>query len=142
MTTVWTNGCFDLFHAGHVMFLERAAKLGTLTVFMNSDASVRYLKGERRPIVEQAYRRKVLEALRCVAHVHVFNEPTPIKYWTSLGTTPDIYVKDSECDVTHTDEGQWLLSRGVAVTVLPRIPDISTTILERRIREQGSVPRS
>ena len=131
---IWTNGCFDLLHAGHVMFLERAAKLGTLTVFMNSDASVRALKGNHRPIVPEAYRRRVLEALRCVANVHIFSGPTPVEYWSTLGTVPDIYVKDSECDVAHSAEGQWLLSKGVAVTVLPRVPDISTTILERRIR--------
>lgn len=139
---VWTNGCFDLLHAGHVTFLERAAKLGTLTVFLNDDASVASLKGPHRPIIPLPYRRKVLEALRCVGNVAVFTGPTPIECWTLLGYVPDIYVKDSECDVTTSAEGQWLLARGVAVTVLPRVPDISTTIIERRIRggEQGSLP--
>lgn len=138
---VWTNGCFDLLHAGHVMFLERAAKLGTLTVFLNDDASVASLKGPHRPIIPLAYRRKVLEGLRCVAAVRVFNGPTPIEHWSTVGYVPDIYVKDSECDITASAEGQWLLSRNVAITVLPRVPDISTTIIERRIRggEQGSV---
>lgn len=132
--TIWTNGCFDLLHAGHVTFLQQAAKLGTLTVFLNDDDSVSALKGPHRPITPVAHRRKMLEALKCVAYVHVFSGTSPVALWGTLGTLPDLYVKDSECDIVHSSEGQWMLERGVAITVLPRVPSISTTIIEQRIR--------
>lgn len=134
MRTIWTNGCFDLLHAGHVTFLQQAAKLGTLAVFLNSDDSISNLKGSHRPITPVAHRRKMLEALKCVSYVHVFDGPNPVNLWATLGTLPDLYVKDSECDVVHSAEGQWLLERGVAITVLPRVPGISTTLIEQRIR--------
>ena len=140
MKRIWTNGCFDLLHAGHVTFLQHAASLGTLTVFLNSDASISALKGAHRPITPLVYRRKMLEALRCVTHVHVFDGPTPVELWATLGAVPDMYVKDSECDIVHSAEGQWMLERGVAITALPRLPGISTTIIEQRIR--AGVPSS
>lgn len=139
---VWTNGCFDLLHAGHVQFLQQAARLGELTVFLNDDDSVRALKGDHRPIVPVAQRKEMLEALRCVERVHVFKGLTPLSVWQTSPHTPHIYVKDSECDVLHSEESAWLLKRGVAVAVLPRRTDVSTTLLEHRIREkQGSVSR-
>lgn len=138
--TVWTNGCFDLLHAGHVTFLQQAATLGTLTVFLNSDDSIRVLKGAERPIVPVAYRRKMLEALRCVAYVHVFDGPNPCALWTTMApAAPSLYVKDSECDIVNSEEGRWMLSKGIALTVLPRLPDISTTQIIAKIREQGRV---
>lgn len=139
MTTVWTNGCFDLLHAGHVTFLERAARLGTLAVFLNSDKSIRELKGPERPIVPVAHRLKMLQALRCVSFVHVFDGPTPVAHWKTLNTLPTMYVKDTECDVMRSEEGRWLSSQGVVVTLLPRLPEISTTQIIKKIREQGSV---
>lgn len=139
MPVVWTNGCFDLLHAGHVTFLERAATLGTLTVFLNSDASIRSLKGKERPIVPVAHRMKMLRALRCVSYVHVFDGPTPVQYWKTLAHVPTMYVKDTECDVMRSEEGQWLASQGVVITLLQRLPDISTTQLIRKIREASGV---
>lgn len=134
MRTIWTNGCFDLLHAGHVTFLQQAAKLGVLTVFLNSDSSISALKGAHRPITAVAHRRKMLEALRCVSYVHVFDGPNPTELWRTMPALPDFYVKDSECDVVHSAEGQWMLEQGVAITVLPRLPGISTTLIEQRIR--------
>ena len=139
MTTVWTNGCFDLLHAGHVTFLESAARWGSLTVFLNSDRSISALKGPERPIIPLAHRRKMLSALKCVAHIHVFEDTTPVTYWNTLGHTPTFYVKDSETDAVHSEEGRWMLERNVAVAVLPRVPDISTTYIIRKIREKGGV---
>lgn len=139
MTTVWTNGCFDLLHAGHVTFLESAARWGTLTVFINSDRSISALKGPERPIIPLAHRRKMLSALKCVTHIHVFDDPTPVPFWSTLGYTPTFYVKDSETDAVHSEEGRWMLERNVAVAVLPRVPDISTTQIIRKIREKGGV---
>lgn len=141
MTSVWTNGCFDLLHAGHVTFLESAAKWGSLTVFLNSDASIARLKGPSRPIIPLAHRRKMLSALKCVSYIHVFDNDTPVPYWTTLNITPTFYVKDSETDVTHSEEGRWMLERNVAVAVLPRVPDISTTHIIRKIREESGLSR-
>src|SRR5262245_51659341 len=77
---VWTNGCFDLLHAGHVKSLETARGLGdTLIVGLNSDQSVKEIKGNNRPIVTEAERACVLAALRCVDHVVLFDEPTPAR---------------------------------------------------------------
>ena len=134
MPTVWTNGCFDLLHAGHVTFLERAAALGTLTVWLNSDKSIRALKGSTRPIIPLPHRMKLLRALRCVAHVHVFDAPTPVPLWSTLNTRPDFYVKDEECDIVNSEEGRWMLAQGAAITLLQRVPGISTTDIIRKIR--------
>lgn len=134
MATVWTNGCFDLLHAGHVTFLERAAQLGTLTVFLNSDKSIHALKGSTRPIIPLPHRMKLLRALRCVAHIHVFDDCTPVGMWKELGTHPDFYVKDEECDIANSEEGRWMLEQGTAITLLRRLPGISTTDIIRKIR--------
>lgn len=141
MPVVWTNGCFDLLHAGHVTFLERAATLGTLTVFLNSDKSIKELKGNDRPIIPVQHRRKMLQALRCVSYVHVFDGPNPVAYWESLRSLPHMYVKDTDCDVMRSAEGQWLAAQGVVLTLLPRLPEISTTQIIKSIREQGGVSR-
>src|SRR6516165_6248699 len=77
-TVVWTNGCFDLLHVGHVRGLQEARRLGDLLIVgINSDVSVRRLKGPGRPIVPEAQRQEVLAALGCVDHVVVFGEDTP-----------------------------------------------------------------
>src|SRR5437763_6003936 len=77
-TVVWTNGCFDLLHAGHVRSLHAASELGdVLVVGLNSDASVRRLKGEGRPVQSENDRAEVLAALECVDHVVVFDDLTP-----------------------------------------------------------------
>ena len=92
---VFANGCFDLLHVGHVTLLERAKRLGNvLIVALNSDASVRGLKGTSRPMVPQAERARVMAALACVDYVTIFNEPTPQRVIEAL--VPDILVKGSD----------------------------------------------
>ena len=94
---VFTNGCFDLLHAGHVDNLTRARAQGAyLVVAINSDDSVRALKGPSRPIMPQGHRVAMLSALRCVDLVLVFHEPTPIKL--ILECRPDVLVKGSDYD--------------------------------------------
>ena len=89
----FTNGCFDILHDGHVSYLEKAKKSGRiLIVAVNSDASVRAIKGAKRPIVSQKERAHVLAALACVDFVTIFNEPTPIKVIETL--KPTIAFKD------------------------------------------------
>src|SRR3990170_1968539 len=79
-TIVFTNGCFDIIHAGHVRYLKKARSFGDLLVVgLNSDSSVRSLKGETRPIVPEDERAEVLTALSCVDYVVVFNDPTPVR---------------------------------------------------------------
>jgi len=91
-TMVLTNGCFDILHAGHISYLQAAQKIGDeLWIPINSDASVRTLKGPHRPIVQQAERAYCLAALNCVDRIIIFNTPRISKKITQL--TPDIYTK-------------------------------------------------
>lgn len=92
---VFTNGCFDIIHAGHVRYLKKAAALGDVLVLgLNSDRSVRVIKGEKRPIVPQAERAEVLAALASVDYVVIFNEPTPIRLIEAI--LPDVLVKGAD----------------------------------------------
>src|SRR6185369_7522901 len=89
---VFTNGCFDLIHPGHVNYLQEARRLGdALIVALNSDRSVRELKGEKRPILDQNERATVIAAVNSVDYVTIFDEPTPREIITTL--LPDILVK-------------------------------------------------
>ena len=91
-TVVFTNGCFDLLHVGHVSYLSEAAKLGnTLIVGVNSDASVRRLKGSSRPVIAESDRAAMLAALACVGYVVVFDEDTPHRLLEAI--RPDVLVK-------------------------------------------------
>ena len=127
---VFTNGCFDIIHAGHVDYLEEAKSFGDfLIVGMNSDKSVRKIKGEKRPIVPEGYRARVLEGLRAVDCVFIFDDETPIKVIETV--RPDILVKGAD----------WPLERIVGrefAKEVKRIPfrfDISTTKIVERVLE-------
>jgi len=92
---VFTNGCFDILHAGHVDYLERAKSFGDiLIVGVNSDASIRRIKGDKRPILPQGMRVRVLLGLRCVDAVSVFDEDTP--YELIRAVEPDVLVKGAD----------------------------------------------
>ena len=92
---VFTNGCFDLVHAGHVRYLKKARSLGDILVIgMNTDKSVRKIKGKNRPIVDEKDRAEVLSALECVDYVVFFGEPTPLKLITAI--KPDVLVKGAD----------------------------------------------
>src|SRR5215211_7566483 len=95
---VFTNGCFDLLHPGHVRYLEQARALGdALIVALNSDRSVRELKGERRPILTEDERAEVMAALASVDYVTIFDEPTPRQIIAAL--LPDVLVKGGDWGV-------------------------------------------
>ena len=95
MKTVFTNGCFDLLHRGHVEYLQKAKTFGDkLIVGLNSDASVRRLKGESRPIQDEQSRKIILEALRCVDEVILFDEDTPYELIRKI--QPDVLVKGAD----------------------------------------------
>ena len=92
---VFTNGCFDILHAGHVRYLKKAKALGhILVVGLNSDSSIKKIKGETRPIVKQKDRAEVLSALTSVDYVIIFNDPTPIKLIEAI--KPDVLVKGAD----------------------------------------------
>jgi len=132
---VFTNGCFDLFHAGHLRYLERAKTLGDiLIVGVNSDASVQRLKGPRRPVLPLEERMELLSGLECVDYVVSFDEPTPLELITVL--KPHILVKGGDWS-KETIVGKEVVERlGGEVVALPFIEGNSTshlieTILER-----------
>ncbi len=127
---VFTNGCFDILHAGHVDYLERAKLLGDfLIVGMNSDESIRKIKGKKRPIVPEDLRARVLTGLRAVDCVFIFNEETPLKVIETV--RPDVLVKGADWPIEK------IVGREFARSV-ERIPfkfDISTTKIVKRIVE-------
>ena len=131
---VFTNGVFDLVHAGHVAFLERARALGSaLIVGVNTDASAARLgKGAGRPFVPEADRARVVAGLAAVDLVILFPEDTPAALLASLA--PDILVKGSEYDPATLPGHEHVTARGGIVTVLPRLTGYSTTTLVERIR--------
>jgi rfaE bifunctional protein nucleotidyltransferase chain/domain len=138
-TVVWTNGCFDLLHVGHVRNLQAARRQGDLLVVgLNSDASVRNLKGPGRPIVPAEQRAEVLAALECVDFVVVFDEPTAE---VALGRLrPEVYCKGADYAPPRgkpVPEAKVVESYGGRIVYLPLVPDRSTTDLVRRIRELG-----
>ena len=137
-TVVWTNGCFDLLHVGHVCSLEAARNLGdVLVVGVNSDASVRLLKGPGRPIVPAVERVSVLAALQCVDYVVVFDEATPETALSRL--QPDVHCKGGDYAPPHgkpVPEAQIVESYGGRVEFQPRYTSPSTTSLIERIRGQ------
>jgi D-beta-D-heptose 7-phosphate kinase/D-beta-D-heptose 1-phosphate adenosyltransferase len=130
---VFTNGCFDLLHAGHVRYLAAARALGdVLVVGVNDDASVTRLKGAGRPIMRAAERVEVLAALAAVDHVIVFAEDTPQRLIAAV--RPDVLVKGADWaaeDVVGRDE---VLARGGRVERIDLVPGASTSDLIRRIR--------
>ncbi|MBW3534204.1 MAG: D-glycero-beta-D-manno-heptose 1-phosphate adenylyltransferase [Gemmatimonadetes bacterium] len=132
---VFTNGCFDLLHPGHVLYLHQARALGdALVVGLNTDASVRRLKGPGRPLVGQEARAVVLAGLGCVDAVTLFDEDTPRELVAAL--LPDVLVKGgdyAERDVVGRDE---VRAAGGEVRVLPFVEGHSTTDIVRRIRER------
>ena len=127
---VWTNGCFDIVHAGHVTYLERAAALGdVLVVGLNSDASVKLSKGENRPIVPEDQRAKLLAALRCVDYLVIYDDQSPLELIRQL--KPDIYAKggDYNIDTINQPERRLMENLGGRIELLPGVPGISTSVI-------------
>ncbi|MCL4558850.1 MAG: D-glycero-beta-D-manno-heptose 1-phosphate adenylyltransferase [Deltaproteobacteria bacterium] len=129
---VFTNGCFDIIHAGHTSYLESAKALGDiLVVGLNSDASIKGIKGPRRPINDQRSRAAVLLSLRAVDYVYVFDEPTPLEVIEIV--RPDILVKGGDWRRKEIVGAEFVRSyRGKVVTV-PIVNRVSTTKLIGRI---------
>jgi D-beta-D-heptose 7-phosphate kinase/D-beta-D-heptose 1-phosphate adenosyltransferase len=131
---VFTNGCFDLLHLGHVRYLEQARSLGdALIVGVNTDASARRLnKGPGRPVNAEEDRAAVVAALACVDRVVLFPEDTPLELITAL--QPDILVKGGDYRLEEIAGREVVLARGGRVQVLPFVPGYSSSALLERIR--------
>lgn len=131
---ILTNGCFDLLHAGHLYFLQEAAKLGdALFVALNGDVSVRLLKGLHRPIQSESERAFALNALSCVHTILVFDEPRLVREIAAL--RPDLYAKAGDYTLVSLDpaERAALEQTGTDIRFLPFLPNFSTTALLKRI---------
>jgi rfaE bifunctional protein nucleotidyltransferase chain/domain len=132
---VFTNGCFDLLHIGHVRYLESAKSLGDiLIVGVNSDHSVRSLKGPNRPILPEEERIEVLSSLECVSYVTLFDEPTPLELISSL--LPHLLVKGGDWTKEAIVGSEVVERAGGEVVILPFVEGSSTsqlieTILKR-----------
>ncbi len=130
---VFTNGCFDLLHAGHIRYLKEAKSLGDiLIVGLNSDSSVRKIKGLGRPYIGEAERAEILAALEFVDYVTIFDEETPNNLISKL--KPDIHVKGGDYKGKYLPEAKIVESYGGKVVVVSKVPHKSTTALIERIK--------
>lgn len=130
---VTTNGCFDILHRGHVEYLQAARQLGDLLIVgLNSDASVKKLKGPSRPLNDQNARAVVVGALKSVDAVIVFDEDTPVKWLQEV--KPHIHVKGGDWDPQKMPETAVLESWGAKVVVVPYVDGYSTTKLIEKSR--------
>jgi D-glycero-beta-D-manno-heptose 1-phosphate adenylyltransferase len=135
---VFTNGCFDLLHPGHIRTLERARDLGdVLIVGLNSDASVRQLKGEGRPLIPERERAEILAAMESVDVVIIFDDLTPQKVIAEL--LPDVLVKGGDWSDDRIVGREEVEAAGGRVVSAPLAPGYSTTDIVRKIREAGAV---
>lgn len=134
---VWTNGCFDVLHVGHVRSLHAAAQQGDiLVVGVNSDASVRRIKGPGRPLLGQDARAELLAALACVDAVVIYADDLPIAMLACL--QPEIHCKGAEYAPPHgkpMPETDTVRAYGGEIRYLPQIPNYSTSAIIRRIEE-------
>ncbi len=131
---VFTNGCFDILHAGHVMSLAGAASFGDrLIVGLNSDASVRRLKAAGRPVQNENDRALLLAVMHLVDMVIVFEEDTPENLIKSIN--PDVMVKGGDYKVADIAGAEWVLEHGGKVELIPYLDNSSSTKIIKKIRE-------
>lgn len=132
----WTNGCFDIIHVGHVDYLEKSKSYADrLVVGLNSDVSVKKLKGDLRPIFCQADRARVLAAIAYVDHIIIFDETSPIDYIRVL--QPDFYIKggDYTIDTIDQNERRVVEAYGGQIVLLPMVPGVSTSVVVEKIKQ-------
>ena len=131
---VFTNGCFDLLHVGHLRTLQWARAQGEVLVLgLNSDASVRLLKGANRPITSEQDRAELLAGFACVDYVVIFEEQTPMALLEQI--RPAVHVKGGDYRPEDLPEASLVKSWGGQVLVTPLIEDRSTTKIESQLRE-------
>jgi rfaE bifunctional protein nucleotidyltransferase chain/domain len=131
---VFSNGCFDLVHKGHIDYLNRAADLGDVLVMgLNTDASVSKIKGPHRPIQDEQSRLLIMAALQCVSAVVLFNEETP--YDLIKLVQPDVLVKGSDYQPENIVGYDIVTTKGGMVKTIDFLPGYSTSAIEKRIKE-------
>lgn len=129
---VFTNGCFDILHAGHVRYLAAARSKGdALVLGLNSDASVKSIKPENRPIVSQDQRAEVLAGLACVDYITIFDEPDPLALIKTI--KPDVLIKGADWKEAEIIGSDVVKSYGGKVVRIEVVPDISTSRIIQRI---------
>ena len=130
---VFTNGCFDILHLGHVDYLEKARQTGTkMIVGVNADSSVRKLKGPTRPVNNEYARARILAALGFVDMVIVFEEETPLKLINEL--LPDVLVKGDDYSIETIVGAKEVIANGGKVTTIPLVPTYSTTNIIQKLK--------
>jgi rfaE bifunctional protein nucleotidyltransferase chain/domain len=129
---VFTNGCFDILHLGHIEYLAKAAMLGNILVIgINSDSSVQKIKGKSRPINDERSRSMVLASLEFVTNVVLFDEETPYELIKTI--QPDILVKGKDYTVEQIVGHDIVLAKGGKVETIELTPGYSTTAIEQKI---------
>lgn len=133
-TIVFTNGCFDILHRGHLQILTSAAMMGSvLVVGLNTDASVKRLKGPERPVNDENFRSWMMASLQVVDGVTLFDEPTPLELVIAL--KPDVIVKGGDYTVDQVVGSKEVLANGGSVQIVPIVQGYSTTSLIETIRK-------
>lgn len=131
---VFTNGCFDLIHVGHLRTFIEAKKMGDLLIVgINSDRSVKALKGETRPLISERDRAELIEALKPIDYVIIFDENNASRLLETI--KPDIYVKGGDYTLENLPEKETIVRYNIEVKFIPLVPGISTTELVNRIRK-------
>ena len=132
---VFTNGCFDILHLGHVDYLEKSSEFGTkMIVAVNSDASVRTLeKGVERPVNVEYARARLIAALGFVSMVIIFGEPTPLELIQSL--SPDVLVKGDDYTIETIVGAKEVIAAGGSVKTIALVPDYSTTKIIQKLKQ-------
>jgi len=129
---IFTNGCFDLLHVGHIRYLEEARALGdVLIVGVNSDSSVRKLKGSKRPVLPEEERAEILSGLGCVGYIIIFDEIDPLKLITSL--QPNVLAKGGDWTKEQTVGKKVVERSGGEVVIIPFVQGASTSNLIKTI---------
>jgi rfaE bifunctional protein nucleotidyltransferase chain/domain len=137
---VFTNGCFDIIHAGHVRYLKEAKKLGDILVLaLNSDSSVKAIKGDERPIVPEEERAIVVGSLESVDYVTLFDEETPLRLIEYL--RPHILVKGGDWDEENVVGRDTVREWGGKVVIIPEVKGASTTNIIEKIRNNFSLQK-
>ncbi|MCC9136665.1 D-glycero-beta-D-manno-heptose 1-phosphate adenylyltransferase [Pontibacter silvestris] len=134
-TIVFTNGCFDLLHLGHVDYLEKARSLGDkLVLGLNTDASISRIKGPSRPLQDETSRARIMASLLFIDAVVLFNEDTPLELIKIV--QPDILVKGDDYTVESIVGHEVVLARGGEVKTVPLVKGYSTTNIVKKIEQQ------
>ena len=132
---VFTNGCFDILHGGHLSYLEKARSLGdALVVAVNSDDSVKRLKGETRPIISGADRKRMLAGLACVDYVVEFSEDTPLELIKKL--SPDVLVKGADYAIKDIVGADHVIETGGEVETIKFVDGLSTSKIIEKVKSE------